>query len=529
MDRSKLNWLQRSLIKGMGVDKFVDDYNKNQRSELKFENPNSPQDFQAEEYKTWFYGTPERLEEFYKKNIYYSRYQPNHFWRAVNTNMVRVHSPFAATISNAFGALLFSNSPEIKVDSNKVTVTRKMQNRLNDILDVNDILSLLQEAAQYQSYSGMVGLKLNIEQTITDVPLITLYPKERMNIHKKYNQVIYIDFIDYFNDGDHKLISRYGRGYITYKLLDKNGKRVPIDTLEETAGLEDVAFYKDERLIPIVFAEVVQNKSGDRSDYDGLIPLFHALDETYSTMMNYIRKTKPNVKITEDLAIKDPITNKPLPRSDFDNNIIVLDSVPNQTGNETKIERDITDPVIAGFEASIDKIREEILMKVSLSPGTLGLSIGGARESSEALEVRERSSARIRQEKLAIWQEKLASFLSAALILDLLVQETDFRDGVDVGDIPEFQVLINFSEYKTMGLENKVDLYLKQYEKGLIPIDFALARIYGDSYSKSEILSLSIRTKTENNIPLTQEEEEFRAKEAEAKSRRTKNTIENFM
>ena len=48
-----------------------------------------------------------------------------------------------------------------------------------------------------------------------------------------------------------KLISRYGLGYINYMLF-KDDRRVPLDSLDETANLEDVAFFDKEGNITLL-------------------------------------------------------------------------------------------------------------------------------------------------------------------------------------------------------------------------------------------------------------------------------------
>jgi hypothetical protein len=313
--------------------------------------------------------------------------------------MVRAHYPLASSISGAFGTLLFNERPKFSIIARTNALESKYKERLNDIVEQNDMLSLLQEAAKLQSYSGAVAMKLNLDSTVADVPLITLYPKGKYVVHKKYNQVMRIDFIDDYDDG-FQLISHYGYGFIHYSLL-KNNQPVPLTALEQTKDLEDVMFVDGAgNLIPILFGELVPNKAGEKSDYDGLVSMFHAIDETYSSMINYIRKTKPNVFITEDLAPKDS-AGKARPFNEFDNVIKVLDGAP---GNEqTSIERDIVAVNIQGYRDAIESSREMVLTKVNLSPGTLGLpSGGGGNESSQSLNIRERASYRARTEKLAI-------------------------------------------------------------------------------------------------------------------------------
>lgn len=303
----------------------------------------------------------------------------------------------ASMISDAFSSILFSNKPEFVIDSGSKSRDVQYKQRLDDIFSVNEILSLLQEAAAIQSYSGGVGLKINIDYTLSDVPLITIYPQEKYHCHKKYGQIVYIDFFDEY--GTYTLRSRYGRGYISYTLLQEE-RVVPLTSIPETADLKDIAFTDTEsNLIPFLFATEVPNRGNGGSDYDGLTTSFHALDEAYSAMTNYIRKTKPNLYVTEDLIPKD-VYGKPLKFNDFDAIITMLDSTPD--GQGTSIQREIEVVNVAGYRETFDTIRNVILQKAGISPSTLGIETAGANASGEALNIRERASARTRTEKLSV-------------------------------------------------------------------------------------------------------------------------------
>jgi hypothetical protein len=257
---------------------------------------------------------------------------------------------------------------------------------------------MLQQSAQLQSYSGGVALKLNVDYTLADTPLISAYPREQYKEYKKYGQTVYIDFYDEYPN-NYKLVTRYGRGYITYKLYE--GKReVVITSIEETKDLKDIVFLdQNGALLNVIFAINIPNRSNNRSDYEGLISSFHALDESYSNMVNYLRKTKPHTFISEDIAPKDAY-GKAKPLNYFDNNITILDSTPE--GTNTSIERDVVDIKVDGYKQSFMAIREAILMSVGLSPSTLGIDGAGANASGEALNIRERASGRSRSEKLAV-------------------------------------------------------------------------------------------------------------------------------
>lgn len=500
---------QRATLKAIGVPQYIAEWEQTkQNKDIEVRAVYDESDrFQMLEHKTWYRGNPSELEYFYKTHFEHLVYDPQQFYDVVNTNIPRVHYPLPSAISNAFGTLLFNTKPTIRVNSGSQVRDDKYNKRLSHMLDVNDFLSMLQIAAQKQSYSGSVALKLNIDRNLADTPLFTTYAKEDFYIERKFGQIIYVVFFDYY--GEYRLESRYGIGYISYKLY-KGKTEVPLDYIPETEGLKDIAFFDSEgKILPLVFAEVIDNKAGGRSDYEGLVSSFHALDETYSAMVNYIRRTKPNIFITEDIAKKDA-SGKPLALNEFDNIVTILDSTPN--GEGTKIDRDIHNLNVAGYVEAFVALREMILVKVNLSPATIGLrSTGGARESGEALQIREQASLRSRAEKLSIWEEKLNTFIYTALILDELMNEaTQEREGVyRFQGRTEFNLNIEFGEFYEPTLKERMTIFADALQKGLCSVDFAIAQTFGNQLSDTELQQLMIQTKLERGVPLTKEQEEI--------------------
>ena len=76
---------------------------------------------------------------------------------------------------------------------------------------------------------------------------------------------------------------------------EKEQVEAPLSTLEETSELQDLVFIDKNTNEPIDFMMAVykENKPGARSDYENCIDDFHAIDETYSNLMNLIRKSSP--------------------------------------------------------------------------------------------------------------------------------------------------------------------------------------------------------------------------------------------
>ena len=391
-------------------------------------------------------------------------------------------------ISKTFGSLLFNQTPEFSVESGSKARDLEYTREIAEINELNDIVTLFQKATRFQSYSGGVAIKLNYDSELSNLPLFTIYPKERFEVEKKFGQILNIKFIDEL-DEEHKLITTYGRGYINYNLY-KEKKEVPLNRLLETRHLRDITFIdQDQNLLNIMFAVVVDNPGG-RSDYEGLITMFHGLDEAYSSLINYIRKMKPNIFITEDIAPKDG-QGRSLPFNEFDNIIKILDGTP--SGEATEVNRDAPRIDPSGLIQAIQQEENAILARVGISRATIGLTDGGANASGEALQIREWTSNRSRNEKLAIWRERLQEFYYAVLVFKTLTKEAeDLEEGgvFLVREIPDFKVKINFGEFIKDSEESLIDRYVKAMNAGIVSVEFVVRKIWGEELSEEEMAEM---------------------------------------
>ena len=498
---------QRFFIKRLGIDKYVEEYEKNKHKFDQLEAKNDDDYFQREN-KVWYNGKAQEIEYFYKSN-----YGPNiihqyKFWQMVNTQMPRLHYPLASTITETMGNLLFNNKPEITVDTGAKTRNKKLQSRLDDILDINEFQNILKSASRLQSYSGGVALKINFDTNVSDVPLITTYPKEDFEVFRKYGKVVYIDFIDYYGKS-HKLISRYGRGYIHYRLYEGKNQ-VSLKALDETAHLEDMAFFnEDGDIYNYMFASVIGNKTKEgQSDYADLHDTFHAIDETYSTFITYIRRTKPNVFISEDLAKKDK-NGKALPLNEFDNILTVLDTPGLE--QQTTIERSIVEIKTEGYRDTMAQVRNVVLEKIGISPATIGIDNSGANASGEALRARERSSIATRAEKLGAWEEPLREFIASLLIFDELINDGYSEEqGIVLGATDQnFEIMIDFGQYIKENLSEQSAIYRELLKEGAVSVSFVITQIFGDKLNEEQLMRLIVETKNENQKPLSKVEQDW--------------------
>jgi len=409
----------------------------------------------AKEYKLWHDGVVDNLLYYYKtyrdvrgRNGFV--YTPN-FFRLAPTgmsmniggatqvnNFTVYHNPVANIVSRAMSNLLFANQPIISInmlDNQNLVEQDNLQERINMILAKNKFGTLSQVAAESESYSGAIAFKAVLDPDFSDEPIIQIYPKEEFIVNRKYDKVVSIVFLDSYQQKQAKspldnsssnfiLFSEYGYGFIKYKLLDVTKKKiVSLDTLPETSGLEDIVFYdkNTNKQLDIMLAVYKENKPGARSDYENSIDDFTGVDEVYSQMMNFIRKTAPKRVVSEQILKKNEDGIAVIP-SVYDMDLIIQWDNNGDTGttekNDVQVPAELNNS-IQGYIASLQEIQKSIARTVGLSIKTImGEDLSGANASAESLSIRENTDFRTRDNKKIAWIEALKELTILLLTLD---------------------------------------------------------------------------------------------------------------
>lgn len=429
-------------------------------------------------YKLYYNTTDtSQLLYFFKTHYpHYSYFPTNPFYRIADSKMPIIHYPLANLISKTMVNLLFSDIPKISASNDTYS------NTLQQILDDNDFDSLLSTAAEYESYSGAVAFKPVLDPTMSNHVILQVYPKEDVDVIKKYGRVTEIIFKDYYSSGKEKYIlyTICGKGYIDYHLKKENNKAVlqdvSIDALPETKGLHKVNFYNtDGTPYDRLTAIYKENKADAKSDYANILDDFASLDEVYSCLINFIRRSKIKTYLPENTLKQDPTTGDKIIPTDYDtDNVILYDNNPE--GTEQKIQRDIVDinNSIQGYISSFNNILLNALMTTGLSPATVGLDISGANASAEAINIRERASLRTRSEKLHRWKRALTDLSILCLDFDNI---TISQGNIYVSEYND-DINIEFAEYESPSFDRQVESLGTALDHNLIDLHTALSLLY---------------------------------------------------
>lgn len=450
--------------------------------------------YELQENRIWYKANKDTLLRFYKTTRRVNQLYPiQDFYRLTPGNIPIQHYPLADMITKTMVNLVFSEKPTIAFETGNQQRDEELNKILEEIYDDNNISSLIQNAAELESYSGAVAFKPVLDPDFSDYPIIMAYPKEDFEVIKKYNRIQGIIFKDYYKKDkkEYVLYTECGIGYITYKLyeMEKNSQEgkdeVPLSTLPETKGLKPLKFRtSDGKPLRQLLAVYKENKTNATSDYSGIIDDFQALDEIYTNMVNYIRKSKVKVYMPENMCKKNEKGETIVP-FDYDSDYTILyDNNPEGTSQEAK--RDVIDiqNTIVGYREAFNEVLKHAVLNTGLSLSSIGYDISGANASGEALAIREKVSMRTRSEKIRRWDEALQSLTRLVVALQ---SYTVVGDAIHIENMFDYNVLVSFAEYEEPTMDAIVEVLANTLEAGLIDRETALHRLWDDEYSNEEI------------------------------------------
>ena len=471
---------------------------------------------------TWYGGNDLELKKLYQRDLKSFKVgemtsdELNYFW-ATNTdglNVRKIHSGIPQLISEKMVDLIMSNGYEwgIYLDDTLTDRDEESEQRLAYMLDENTFNTQLHEAIETESWSGGVAFKLSVSKKYP-FPILEVIQPEEYEFRVEAGRIVEDIFIKYFHRGDvtYKLKEHYGigntGGYIRYELYKLSGETwttASLSELEETKDLKDHAFtgiyekfslYKPNKLPN---SEFRGSKLGE-SDYSGSHGLFDAIDEVISTMIQEFRDGKIKNFWPSDLLPVD-VDGKVYMQPSLKKDFIIFNSGIGEKEKPTKPEMVQGDIHSEKYIETYKKLMESVLNNAGLSPqtvGVTGLESTSASESSQ--ELREKTSIRTREKKVAMWEKTLNKLFELMLKLD------DYRMGKAVID---YTIKTIFNDYKIQTISDKTSIATAGIAGKSWDIKSAVDYIHDDLTEEEKVL-MRVNIKIENGINVFTKEEEF--------------------
>lgn len=357
------------------------------------------------------------------------------FWH--RNGKCRIHVPIAADIAATSADLLFSEAPRFTCfDEDKENECDQHQTRLDELMSLNNVHSLLNEAAESCAVLGDVYLKLNWRRDL-DHPILTITQGDAAWPEYMLGQLRCIHFFSVLRDDTQtggssviRVYERYERGKVTMAIF--KGDPGSLGLQLSSAELKAIGFDSeikapvDEMLavhIPNMRPNRIDRSSPHgRSDFEGLRGLMDSLDETYSSWMRDVRLAKARLIVPAEYLRRKPadmFTDNTY-TYEFDEDVetlVALDIDPDKAGGNPITPSQFAIRSTEHAATAIDLIRN-IVSEAGYAPQTFGLNIEGLAQSGTALHIREKKSYNTRGKKVSYWKAGLEKILTAMIHLD---------------------------------------------------------------------------------------------------------------
>ena len=403
------------------------------------------------EWAAWYSGDTTALAAVYGGSVTVSERPPWwRFWarhrntRIEHTTRTQLHIPLAADVAATSAALLFGEAATITIpEAHEETASAdamKAEERFMQIIDEGDVEQRLTEAAEIAAALGGVYLKVDWDEAAASVPLLSIVhpdmalPEFRLGRLMAVTlwRVVEIDGNTWFRHIERHETGDDGRGLILHALYegleDNIGVQVPLETLPETAGLDEVV----QLPFPGIGIRYIPNRRPNQrfrgsdlgqSDYSGAEGMMDALDETWTSWMRDIRLGKARLLVPDTYLERQGEAGFVF---DMDQEVFTtLDMAPGTEAGITDVQFAIR---VEEHERTANALIERVVSHAGYSPQTFGLDTDGRAESGTALRIRERKTLMTQQHKRRSWESVLADLFENMLWVDREI----FRSGITV-------------------------------------------------------------------------------------------------
>lgn len=464
--------------------------------------------YDLHENKVWYSANALIIKDFYTHNKQ-SQFggSCNLFWQTVPSSNIQIHDPVPAAISSTMSTVLLANGVDISTDDEDINA------KIQKILLFNEYMKKFQQGAEDESWSGHIAFKLVSDRQFSDLPMFQVYALDRFIIDKMYGLTTAITFIDFFQNGNYKLLSKYGRGFINYKLFkfDKNKQNpdgiwveVELTSIDETFGLVNINFVDNEgNRLNTIFAvdkpnrvpnNLFANSPYGRSDYAGVKEQFHMIDEAMSSLNNLVRKAKTKTFISQDLLPTNQSGTKQS-LNDYDLDYTLIGTT---TEEDVLINTITPDMKTEPLKDTIDQLWQSILTKVGLSPVTvsIGTNLLSSNIARRTIQEAQAITEKTRANKVELWAPAIQQLVNKLLLFDDIVEnaaqivsegirEIDFIVADDIMTNNELiEINVNFNDYITPSIDEKIEQMSAAVEGKVVDVATAVDEVWRDKYSK---------------------------------------------
>lgn len=424
--------------------------------------------------RIWYRGDPSELDQFFKQaaidDVGRSR-----FWAAVpsaDSSIRKFHSGLPGEIVDKLVDIVVADLDSISLENEE---NQKLWDEIAKDNKFSD--KLLGESIKDTLIDGDGLFKLSVDTEITEYPIIEFYSGSDVDYRYKRGRLQEVIFYAYYTHEKetYRLDEIYGKGYIDYKLYDKNDKEVPLSKVPEISHLSKITFTGDFiMVVPMKFFKSPKFENRGNSIFERKSDNFDALDEVISQWIDAIRAGRVKNYIPEDLVPKHPETGHAMRPNPFDNQFIKIGSSMKEDSKD-QIDQIQADINYAAFVESYANTLDMCLQGI-ISPSTLGIDLKKT-DNAEAQREKEKTTLYTRG--------KIIDVLNG--VIPLLVDTTlKVHDTMKKRNPGEYTATVSFGEYASPDFDSTVEVVGKAKSYGIMSLEQAIEELYGDTWTDEE-------------------------------------------
>lgn len=421
--------------------------------------------------RIWYRGDPSELDQFFKQSAT-DDVGKSRFWAAVpssDSSIRKFHSGLPGEIVDKLADIVVADLDSIELTEQELWDEIALDNKFSD--------EILGGAIKDTLIDGDGGFKLSVDTEITEHPIIEFYSGSDIDYRYKRGRLREIIFYAYYTHDKetYRLEEIYGKGYIDYKLYDKNDKEVPLSKVPEVAHLTKITFIGDFIMaVPMKFFKSAKFNNRGNSIFERKSDNFDALDEVISQWIDAIRDGRVKTYIPEDLVPKHPDTGHAMRPNPFDNKFIKVGSSMKE---DAKDQIDQIQAVI-NYTAFVESYANTLDMCLQgiISPSTLGIDLKKT-DNAEAQREKEKTTLYTRGKILDVLNEVIP------LLVDTTLKVYDNMEKKSPGD---YEVTVSFGEYASPDFGSVAEVVGQAKSLGIMSLEQAIEELYGDTWTEEE-------------------------------------------